>query len=470
LTLAGVGAGVAWAQSRGPAEAPVVVGRVTERPVREEVNYIGTVEPDRSVTVQAEVAGRVLKADLREGDRVVEGQTLLVELDRTPNEISLREARALATKTRQEWEKQKQGFRAEEIAEARQAVARLDARLKDLEAGARPQEREQARSSLAEAEARRVLTERDFRRMEDLNRQGLIAAQERDRAWQAYEAARSQERSAKEQVDLIEAGRRPGEIEAARAELRQAQERLRLFEAGPRPEDVAQAAAEHQRALTVIERLEDEIRRMRVIAPLTGFLVRKRAEIGAWLRPGDAIADLIALDPVYVVGPVGERDLGRLTRGGRARVAVDAYPDRPFTGEVAHIVPQADPQSRTFPVKVRVRNPDGLLKSGMFARVTVEGGSGRKGLYVPKDAVVRRDKGPAVFVVEDGVARMRVVRAGQAVEGLIEVFDGGLSAGQEVVVVGNEALQDGAKVRKAAAGSAPAAPPAGAAPGGARTP
>ena len=461
----------ALAQSRFPMEVPVVVARVTERPVREEITFIGTVEPDRAVTVQAEVAGRVLKADLREGDRVVEGQTVLVELDRTPNEISLRETRALATKARHEWEKLTRGFRPEEIAEARQAVARAEARLRDLEAGARPQEREQARSGLAEAETRRVMTEREFRRMEELLRQGLVAAQERDRAWQGYEAARSQERTAREQVDLVESGSRPEQIEAARAEVRQAQERLRLFEAGARAEEIAQAQAEHQRALAVVERLEDESRRMRVVTPLTGFLVRKRAEIGAWLRPGDAIGDLISLDPVYVVGPVGEREIGRLARGARARVTVDAYPDRPFTGEVAHIVPQADAQSRTFPVKVRVRNPDDLLKSGMFARVSLELPTGRKAVYVPKDAVVRRDRGATVFAVEDGVAKMRVVRTGPAVEGLIEVQDGGLAAGQEVVVVGNETLQDGAKVRKVAPGAAPpgtAVPGAGApAPGGA---
>jgi RND family efflux transporter MFP subunit len=465
VVLAGLlAAGPAAAQPRAPADVPVVVARVAERPVRDEIAYIGTVEPDRAVTVQAEVAGRVLKADLREGDAVVEGQTVLVELDRTPNEISLREARALATKARQEWEKLGRGFRPEEIAEARQAVARAEARLLDLEAGARPQEREQARSSLAEAEARRTMSEREFRRMEELHRQGLVAAQERDRAWQAYEVARSQERGAREQVDLVEAGRRPGEIDAARAEFRQAQERLRLLQAGPRAEEIAQAEAEHERALAVVARLEDEIRRMRVVAPLGGFLVRKRAEIGAWVRPGDAIADLIALDPVYVVGPVGERDIGRLARGARARIIVDAYPERAFAGEVAHIVPQADPQSRTFPVKVRVRNPDGVLKSGMFARVSLEVPTGRKAILVPKDAVVRRERGAVVFLVEDGVARLRPVRTGSAVDGLVELLEGGLTAGQEVVVVGNETLQDGARVRKVAAGAGSPAPPGGASP------
>jgi HlyD family secretion protein len=443
-----------------PPDVPVVVVRVAARPVRDEVTFIGTVEPDRSVTVQAEVAGRVARAEPREGEAVIGGQTVLAELDRAPNQLSLGEARASAAKARQEWEKLTKGYRAEEIDEARQNVARAEARLRDLQAGARPQEREQARSALAEAEARRVWAEREFQRVEQLVRQELVAAQERDRAWQAYEVARSQERSAREQVALVEAGARSEQVEVARAEVRQTQERLKLLQAGPRAEEIAQAEAEHRRATFVVERLGDELRRMTIVAPFTGFLVRKRVEIGAWLRPGDPVADLIDLDPVVVVGPVNERETSRLRSGARARVTLDAYPDRTFSGELTHVVPQADRESRAFPVKVRVRNPEHLLKSGMFARVALETPGNRQAVHVPKDALVRRDGASLVFVVENGVARARPVRTGQVAGGLVEVLDGALAAGQEVVVVGNDALQDGAKVRKVAP------PPAGSVPAG----
>lgn len=407
---------------------PVVVAPVTERAVGEEVTFIGTVEPDHAVTVQAEVQGRVIRADLREGERVVEGRTILAELDRTSKKLELQEARALAAKAREEWQKLRRGSRPEEIDEARQAVARAEARLRDLLAGARSQELEQARSAVAAAEVTRIQAEREFRRMEQLAAQGLVATQERERAWHEYEVAKSRERSAREQLALLEAGTRQEQIEAARAEVRQAQERLKLIEAGPRPEEIAQAEAEYRRATAAVERVE----------------------AGAWVRPGDPVADLIDLDPVYVVGPVNEREIARLRLRGPARVRLDAYPDRAFRGEVAQIIPQADPQSRAFPVKVRIANPDHLIKSGMLARVTLEIGGGRKGVFVSKDAVVQREGGAGVFVVLDGVARYRPIRAGRAEGGLVEVTDGSLSAGEEVVVLGNEALQDGAKVRKVA--------------------
>jgi RND family efflux transporter MFP subunit len=454
-----LGALPSGAQFGPPPDVPVVVARVAARPVKDEVAFIGTVEPDRRVTVQAEVAGRVARAEPREGDAVTGGQTVLAELDRAPNQLSLGEARAVAAKARQEWEKLAKGYRPEEIDEARQSVARAEARLRDLEAGARPQEREQAKSALAEAEARRVWAEREFQRVEQLVRQELVATQERDRAWQAYEVARSQERAAREQVALVEAGTRAEQIEAARAEVRQAQQRLKLLQAGPREEEIAQAQAEHQRAAFVVERLTDELRRMTILAPFTGFLIRKHIEVGAWLRPGDPVADLIDLDPVLVVGPVNERDASRLRPGARARVTLDAHPDRTFAGELAYVVPQADRESRAFPVKVRVRNPEHVLKSGMFARVALEIAGNRQALHVPKDAIVRRGGASLVFVVDGGVARARPVRIGVSAGGLVEVLDGAVAAGQEVVVVGNDALQDGAKVRKVAPPPAGSAPP-----------
>ena len=464
-TLAGVlllvgllGAPPSHAQFGPPPDAPVVVVRVAARPVKDEVTFIGTVEPDRSVTVQAEVAGRVMRAEPREGEAVTGGQTVLAELDRAPNQLSLGEARAVATKARQEWDKLAKGYRPEEIDEARQNVARAEARLRDLEAGARPQEREQARSALTEAEARRVWAEREFQRVEQLVRQDLVAAQERDRAWQAYEVARSQERAAREQVALVEAGTRSEQIEGARAEVRQAQQRLKLLQAGPRSEEIAQAEAEYRRAAFVVERLEDELRRMTIVAPFTSFLIRKRIDVGAWLRPGDPIADLIDLDPVFVVGPVNEREASRLRNGARARVTLDAHPDRTFVGELAHVVPQADRESRAFPVKVRVRNSEHVLKSGMFARVALEIPGNRQALHVPKDAIVRRNGASLVFVVDNGVARARPVRTGVSAGGLVEILDGALTAGQEVVVVGNDTLQDGAKIRKVAAPPSSAAP------------
>ena len=64
------------------------------------------------------------------------------------------------------------------------------------------------------------------------------------------------------------------------------------------------------------------------------------------------------------------------------------------------------------------------------------------GVFVPKDAVVRRASGQVVFVVEDAKARMVPIKTGRSHEGLIEVVEGQLRPGDTVVITGNEMLQD----------------------------
>jgi len=166
------------------------------------------------------------------------------------------------------------------------------------------------------------------------------------------------------------------------------------------------------------------------------------------VKTGDPIAELVDLNPVYANGPVGERKISLLQKGLTATVVVDALPGRSFAGTVTQIVPRADPRSRTFPVKVRIPNEDGRLKSGMLARVTVSVGNGHPGLLVPKDAVVRRGADEVVFVVENGVAKQVKVKTGRAVQQLLEIHNSDLKPNQEVVIIGNESLTGGAKVRK----------------------
>ena len=78
----------------------------------------------------------------------------------------------------------------------------------------------------------------------------------------------------------------------------------------------------------------------------------------------------------------------------------------------------------------------------MFARVTLRIGAPQPGVFVPKDAVVRRASGQVVFVVEDAKARLVPIKTGRTHEGLIEVVEGQLRPGDSVVITGNEMLQD----------------------------
>lgn len=378
-----------------PARAvPVRTAPVVARPVVDAVRFIASVEPSVSTRVAAEVAGAVVEVPAREGDRVVAGRTVLARLDLRPRQLQQQEAEAAVARARETVRMLEGGYRAEEVA--------------------------QRAAELAEQAAILDREEREFRRAEHLYREQLISLAEVDRARAAYEAARQRHR--------------------------RAVEGLRMAEAGPRPEEIAQARADLAAARARLDRILDELRRSVVVAPITGHVVRKHVEVGAWVQPGTAVADLIALDPVEVTGPVGEREIRLVQVGQPAEVTVDAQPGRVFEGRVVAVVPGADPASRTFPVKVAVANPEDRLKAGMFARVTVRTGGGRTGLFVPKDAVVRRGGQEFVFLVEGGTARLVRVQTRLELDGLVEVEGPGLAAGRPAVTLGNEFLQPGTPV------------------------
>ena len=105
------------AQGWGARPVAVRVASVESAEVPEEVFFIGTIEPNVATTVASLVAGRVAAADFREGDAVVAGKTILLQVDRGGREITLRERAAAVARAKKQWEKVKEGSRSEEVAQ-----------------------------------------------------------------------------------------------------------------------------------------------------------------------------------------------------------------------------------------------------------------------------------------------------------------------------------------------------------------
>ena len=191
-------------------------------------------------------------------------------------------------------------------------------------------------------------------------------------------------------------------------------------------------------------RIADKISRMTVKAPFSGYVVAQHTEVGQWLTPGSPVATVVDLSTIKVRGALPERYLTKIKKGDPAEVVFDALGDKVFKGEVTTIVPEADVKSRNFPVEISLANQDGLIKSGLLARVRITGRK-QKLLLVPKDALVL-DRGKAVvFVVKGDTVFSVPVGMGEAYGQRIEVI-GEIAPGQMVVVQGNERLRPGQKV------------------------
>jgi len=383
--------------------ARVTVAEVQRRQLATKQTFVGTVTPLRTSTVGSTVEERVVELLVNEGDPVKQNQPL-AQLRTRKLEIELAGARA-----------ELKG-RKHELAEMEKAL---------------PKEIEQAHARMLAAKALTEFTKSRLKRSRAL-----------------YEREASSEDELQERASAAEAAQQTFLEEKAGWEL---------LVAGAREEKIAQARARVAVQEEEIHLLEDAVTEHTIVAPFDGYVTKEHTEVGQWIAKGSAVVEVIEVDPVDVEVSVPERFVSQLPLGSRAEVEIGAYPGRTWTGSVALIVPQADVRSRSFPVKVRLKNrsgPSGLmLKPGMFARVTLSVGS-KAALLVPKDALVLGGRSPRVFVVEAAAAgkspeqetvRLVAVELAEALDGLIAVR-GALQAGQRVVLEGNERLRPGQPV------------------------
>ena len=206
---------------------------------------------------------------------------------------------------------------------------------------------------------------------------------------------------------------------------------------------VAVRTAEMAQKKAEVDRLDAAIRKSEVRDPLGDGVVAKRyVEVGQWLKQGDPIADVVWLDPVFVRANVPEYVIAKVKKGDEARVSFDALGDKVFTGTVDQIIPTADPGSRTFPVKILLKNPDLVIRPGFFARATLTAKSESPQFVVPKDALVNGPRGAHVVAVREGKAVVVPVKPAGA-EGDKSYCTGELKETDRVVTRGNEALHGG---------------------------
>ncbi len=417
--------GIADAQpGRGP--APVVVTEVIEREVSAGQKFMGTVMPMRRCIVGSAVDGRVLHMHVDLGDPVAMEQTTVAAGD---DDLQTERGQPLAQLRTKTIDIQ--------IAAARAELEALERDLDRLKASL-PQQIRQAKARRLAAEALMQYSDSKYGRIQDLYKKGTVTQDEVDEAYSSWIAAQQTHDASVAAVDELEATR---EAVIAQAD--------------------AKRLAQHEE----VARLEDMRAKYTIRAPFAGYVVAKFTEVGQWIQSGDPVFEIVELDPVEVRINVPEAHLAKLQEGMEraqgqekylsAQVRTSAAGDRLFEGEVTRIVPQADVRSRSFPVRVRVKNPAGpaghALSAGMLAQVTLPVGTTQPVLLVPKDTLVLGGRTPTVFVAEtkqetkQTTVRPVSVEIGASFDSLIEVR-GELKAGQQVVVLGNERLRPGQEV------------------------
>jgi HlyD family secretion protein len=364
----------------------------------------GYIVPHRKVELAPKITGRVEWIGVEKGDAVRRGQVLL--------RIEQREFRATLERT-----------------EASREVAR--ARLQELEAGSRPEEIARAKAAVEEAQSNVQAAELDIRRFEQLYADKAVARQTLDAARNRLEVAVAQRAVARQSYELTLRGSRQEQRDAARAQVREA--------------EAAVLAAQVDLENTLIRAPIDGTILERLVEPgeiVTLSFIGGRGAKSAVL----SIADLRVLD---VEVDVSQNEIGKVRLRQPTSIVADAFPDRIYRGWVSEMAPEANRQKATLQVKVRLENPDGVVRPEMNAKVTFldpPKGGGVPKVLVPREAIVTRDGRRLVFLAVGAKATARPVGIGAEADGRVEVTDG-LAGNETIVVRGGELLKDGQRIR-----------------------
>jgi membrane fusion protein (multidrug efflux system) len=217
--------------------------------------------------------------------------------------------------------------------------------------------------------------------------------------------------------------------------------------------------------------LEAQIEKKTIRAPFGGKLGIRSVNMGQYLNPGTPITDLESLDAVYIDFTVPQQQVARVPVGTAVRIALPGTePPRTLTGKVAAVDPSVDPVTRAVKLRASVeeikaagdKTSTDELRPGMFVNVSVVLPDRASVVSVPATAIMRAPYGNSVYVVEDRkdeeghpvsgpggkpakVARQQFVRVG-VTRGDFVAIDEGVTAGQEVVMLGAFKLRNGAPV------------------------
>lgn len=192
--------------------------------------------------------------------------------------------------------------------------------------------------------------------------------------------------------------------------------------------------------------LKVTIQHASVQSPIGGAVAKRLVSAGEYVHPGSPLFALVAEDPLKLRGDVPERFANELQVGQVVQVRVDAFPDRPFTGQVARISPASNPENRSVAVEALVDNHDRALKPGFFANAGIVTRSDDRALMIPQEALITFAGVTKLFVVKQGTAQERQVRVGtRGTAGLIEITEG-LAPDEVVATSGLTKLENGIAV------------------------
>jgi RND family efflux transporter MFP subunit len=399
----------AGGENAANADAPVAitVGSATAREIPAVIQATGTLVADETSNIAPKTAGKVVNVSANVGDFITQG-SVIAQIDDKDARLRLAEAQAGVNQA---------------IAGVRQAEARLGLSANGTFNATTIPEVQAANASYEQALAELRQAEANEKRYRELVETG-------DVSMVAYETYRTTRDTARARVNAARQ-----QQEAALNTARQSNQAIKS----------AQAAVEAAR--TQVGTAQQAVADTVVRAPFSGFISDRPVAVGEYVSSASIIATILRANPIKVQIQVAEADVPFISTGRGVSIEVDAYKDRRFGGTVTAVNPALDPTTRAAVVEAAIENNGNVLRSGMFATVRITRDGGAAGVFVPKIAVYNDQSTQSyrVFVIQDGVAKLRVVQLGIEEGDTVQIISG-VNADETVATSNLAQLYEGAKV------------------------
>lgn len=190
-------------------------------------------------------------------------------------------------------------------------------------------------------------------------------------------------------------------------------------------ERLARSRSGLAQAQVALREAQIDLDRTTVTAPFGGRVADLKVVPGQFVRQGDELMTIVEIDPVKVEVQVLEAEVGYLEEGRRGSVTFAAFPGETFRGRIETINPVVEAESRTARVTLILPNPDGRIKPGMYAKVSLDARSFPNRILVPRAAILERDRRAMLFLYEEeggkGRAKWNYVTTGLENDSLVEI-------------------------------------------------
>lgn len=385
----------------GPSAVEVKTAVAEKRVYEEKVLATGRVESVNPAEVIAPYAARLVSLKVKEGDRVLAGQSL-GELDLSDIEQNLREAEAAYDTARAELDQAYDQAKPERLAEAESAL----------------------QASKAAADAARKKLER-YKYLLD---QGAVSPAEYEDVESACIQAQAGEEAAAARLQALREDS-ADRIKIADARLKQAQ--------------------------AALDKARQMVNKGLLPAPVDGVVLQISARVGSYLQPGVPILTVGRPDALEVVADVSEQDIGGIAPGQDVDLNWAGAPGKTYKGKVSRVSPAVMRSStreseNVVKVYIEILRGRDSLKPGATVDAIIYRVKPHLTVLVPNEAVTGVGSRKTVYVIEDGRARRRTVAVGYSNELYTEIRSG--VAPGEQVILNPKGIKEGQPVRLAGGG------------------